>query len=830
LPSALESQPRNLSRSSAGVEHALRSLTQITSTRKKLLEWYRHELSTHFHHFILPHLHFWQEPVAVDQAATTLSRTVHILQQAQALYFSIGDPQALRRESRKHFDDFMAQAKRDFHATVLHALPRQRVHTTLVSYLYQTMAQSLKDGSEPSTCILDDHCRCTVTFALDVLAQLHHVGLGGSQGQRAFAHAVHRLMQGPAIQRRCFQVDWNGHKCIVPRLRAWIHETFVPALEQAVAALSGDSSMFLPTEQLVSAGLNSFGRLRTDALLDYVCTWPHSEAAVLDIREYVGSNGAPEKAHLCASFSQQIHRRLLHAGTSTTEILSVYINVIHVFRLLDSRGVLLEKVAIPIRSYLRSREDTASTIAASFLIDANRMEAHDYDHDKICIDIAKAVNESDIDAQEDRVLNWDDMEWLPDPIDAGPTYRSSKSDDVVAYIIALFEPDDFIKAFSTALGLHLLQGKKRDLSNEIRLVELLKSRLDASKLQHAEVMLRDMHDSATLNRRIDPNYGVEHPVVPPTPKEVRAAIPDEGIAFSGLHDRFKDRVSAKELLSSLKSVATRRRDLYFPKRVRNPSQYSEACGDHPHVQVKFEAKILSRFFWPQLRGGDFKIPHQIRQFKLRYEQEFAQTSGQRRLVWKPALDTATLHLELADRIVEEKNVEVWKLSIIDAFAKVRQGDDDEPPIIYDETVGVSVEQLMDGLHMPEEYVQSGISFWLTRRLLYEITTGRYAVLERLDMDVEFIAEPSQLEVEEAGGLMTDKEMLRQNAETYQNFILSMLQNQGAKEVEGPMGITNLLKMVMQGFPYGDAEILWLLGDMERQGKVMRQGDAWGVAG
>ena len=106
-------------------------------------------------------------------------------------------------------------------------------------------------------------------------------------------------------------------------------------------------------EQFVSMSISNLGRLRTLSLFDYVKSWPASKGAILDIWEYLNAGNQYDKAHVCQSFSDEIQRRLLHAGASTSEILSIYINVIHAFKLLDSRGVLLEKVAVPIRNYLR---------------------------------------------------------------------------------------------------------------------------------------------------------------------------------------------------------------------------------------------------------------------------------------------------------------------------------------------------------------------------------------------------------------------------------------------------------------------------------------------
>ena len=147
----------------------------------------------------------------------------------------------------------------------------------------------------------------------------------------------------------------------------------------------------------------------------------------------------------------------------------------------------------------QGREDTVGIIAASFLADVNQSDtAASTDVDKICLDITNEVANSTLEESRDtKMLNWDDMNWMPDPIDAGPDYKASKSEDVISYILGLFEQEEFIKEVTTVLAQHLLHSMDSEYVKETRLVELFKSRLDPSKLQAAEVMLKDMQDSVS---------------------------------------------------------------------------------------------------------------------------------------------------------------------------------------------------------------------------------------------------------------------------------------------------------------------------------------------
>jgi anaphase-promoting complex subunit 2 len=108
------------------------------------------------------------------------------------------------------------------------------------------------------------------------------------------------------------------------------------------------------------------------------------------------------------------------------EILQVYISLIRVFAVLDTKGVLVDRVARPIRRYLRDREDTVKVIVNGLLA-RPRVNAEDGARaDNNVDDLTDLATELDRDvhrlaqSDDDQEFDWDDMQWTPDPIDAGP--------------------------------------------------------------------------------------------------------------------------------------------------------------------------------------------------------------------------------------------------------------------------------------------------------------------------------------------------------------------------------------------------------------------------
>lgn len=126
---------------------------------------------------------------------------------------------------------------------------------------------------------------------------------------------------------------------------------------------------------------------------------------------------------MTSSLIRVLLHRLLHPGASTLEILQIYISSIRVFALLDPKGVLIDRISRPIRRYLRDREDTVKVIVTGLLADVDRGVADGGGQDDVLVDLAIELNEASERAalgEDDQDLDWDDMRWLPDPVDAGP--------------------------------------------------------------------------------------------------------------------------------------------------------------------------------------------------------------------------------------------------------------------------------------------------------------------------------------------------------------------------------------------------------------------------
>lgn len=134
--------------------------------------------------------------------------------------------------------------------------------------------------------------------------------------------------------------------------------------------------------------------------------------------------------------------------------------MIQAFHFLDQSDVLLNRVAFPLQLYLCSRQDTVRIIISGLL--SETVDPHGEPikpgGDKL-VELALLLDEgSGIGRADEEELDWHDLEWVPDPVDAGPGYKRSKSVDIIGTLIKYLGTQDiFIKEFQNIIAENLLQ-------------------------------------------------------------------------------------------------------------------------------------------------------------------------------------------------------------------------------------------------------------------------------------------------------------------------------------------------------------------------------------
>lgn len=259
------------------------------------------------------------------------------------------------------------------------------------------------------------------------------------------------------------------------------------------AVMHTDTSLDMWKPKLKYFMYKSFADLRISELFTIIVEYPDSLPAIKDLKSCL--EVTDQRKELIASLRSAFERRLLHPGANTSDILTQYVSAIRALHVLDPSGVILEQVCLPVRQYLRTREDTVRCIVTSLTDDSSTELA-----EELMRGDPRTVDDFGASDSED-----DDVKWMPAPSDADPDkiLSSRKAPDIISMLVNIYGSKDlFVSEYRTLLADRILSTFNYDTEKELRYLELLKLRFGESHLHFCEIMLKDVADSRRINSHI----------------------------------------------------------------------------------------------------------------------------------------------------------------------------------------------------------------------------------------------------------------------------------------------------------------------------------------
>lgn len=366
-----------------------------------------------------------------EQTSGALFEVVGVLQVAQAIYMHPVRNHIIPLVSDTGAYE-LSRITEAFHSLFAYSLcqpfslSQQGLQPHLQNFLQQRVSNILGVGTGGQAQEDSESTQQERRSTLKFMQSLNDVGLGGAKAQRVFAEVMSDALSNHV--QSAYAGRWTSPSTVPEELRGWIENQFARFIVEILNILKDENDgLDTPSPKVTLAdvekwqemGINKLGTLRTSELFDIIVDWDHgSQGAIEDLKRYV--TNPPARMRLTNSFSHVLSHRLLQPGASTTEILQVYIAIIRAFAVLDSKGVLLDRVARPIRRYLRERDDTVSIVVGGLLANPDD-ETNDPDVlVELAMEMNKSTNETGEDEIDDGELDWDNMSWMPDPVDAGP--------------------------------------------------------------------------------------------------------------------------------------------------------------------------------------------------------------------------------------------------------------------------------------------------------------------------------------------------------------------------------------------------------------------------
>lgn len=452
------------------------------SHTEDVMAWHDKQVRVHFLRQVLPQLVSIKH---LPNPEELLSKVIDLLHAAVRLYMKkfalITDSltPAQRSSSLQSFErDLSAIISNSITPLLTPSLP-----TILKSYIYHILAVPTSSrgtvfGKE------DPNTKASRQKLRTLISHLKSVGLAGEPFEITFAEIMNAAMTN-YVSIGCSGI-WSDEDpriinsariphSVLPRtarhsapsrcvlaLCDWIENRYAKLAVQVLSELQSNNSLvtLAQLEKWKEMGLSHLAALRSAELFDIVGHWPATKAALDDLRTSITT--PQRRLHLTDVFAEALNKKLLHPGASTLQILQTYIAMISSFHSLDASKVLLDRVAYPLQVYLCSREDTVRVIITGLLAEPPDPALGNQAHasDKL-YELAELLNhgEDQLGSRaNDDELDWHDMEWMPDPVDAGPGYKRSKSADIIGTLIGVLGSQDvFIKEFQSIMGDNLLK-------------------------------------------------------------------------------------------------------------------------------------------------------------------------------------------------------------------------------------------------------------------------------------------------------------------------------------------------------------------------------------
>ncbi|KAG9286326.1 hypothetical protein G9A89_014313 [Geosiphon pyriformis] len=278
------------------------------------------------------------------------------------------------------------------------------------------------------------------------------------------------------IQKTCGKVFDKPHlrrstNWLYSSLYSWLQVVLLPEIQANTE--TAKEKMTRWSQRLNYHFCMVFCDLRISQMFDLIVDFPESKPAIEDLLMCMDKLDQDHRYRLVQSLHSSFRKRLLIPGATTTDILKTYISTIKCLRLLDPPGVLLEKVTSSIRSYLRGRSDTVQCLVSCWMDEKNP-------NSELIEELGRATipvpDHEDENAEFDND-NWGT--WVPDPMDAGPNYKSTiyRSADITNILISIFDnPDVIIEEIQKQMAYRLLAITDYDTTKEALIFNIADSK------------------------------------------------------------------------------------------------------------------------------------------------------------------------------------------------------------------------------------------------------------------------------------------------------------------------------------------------------------------
>lgn len=383
---------------------------------------------------------------------------------------------------------------------------------------------------------------------------------------------------------------------ILTKMKSWIDIDVCDQLQPLL--VNYDDQQFL-RDSLLSVLYNMIISKRMEGLIDLINLYPQSKSTLDELNECLNNNNntnnnSSSNIHddIVSKFIDQINDELLLPSIGTTDIMKFYIKTIRCFLIIDHRGVMLDKVARPIREYLLRRSDTIYK-TVNGLLDSNPRSNELIEIHQELLNSSTTVNKTQMSVNAQSFAQY--LEWSPEPLEALPDFRVGKIDDIIDSFISIFDDkrvfiDEIVKMFSFQL-LKLTKDDYKIVLKDIKFkLALIKKKFQSSdnfggnEFNVVDIMIHDIDLSNSLDDSI--HRATYNPM---------GSIPTHGVFLSHLYWPTLSPATESKIMDIIPADIKNSIDEYSKKyQMLQKGRYLEFHADQSMVQCNIEVNGMEK--------------------------------------------------------------------------------------------------------------------------------------------------------------------------------------------------------------------------------------------
>lgn len=564
--------------------------------------------------------------------------------------------------------------------------------------------------------------------------------------------------------------------------------------------------------RLEQAATEEVGFARLEQVFEHIVDFPDSHGALSDLRGCIENAGM--RKHACSCVRSKLESRLLHAGASTSAVLSVYVGVQRALRVADPTGAVARAGAQPVEAYLRRRQDAHKQLVEALLHGPSDELGEMLEHEltqtnRLASHSVQSGGQRNIGDTTPRLHQLSgEVTALGDPGKEGSEDWQPPPWEIASQGLLVTQANDGVNDDLNHDGAAMIPSLA-----SISAFDGVEETEQCHGIDFAENALELESDALTVVA------GSSRKKSEGIVSELQRAIAERALRGKGNWSTERE-LQAVELLRIRLGESTMGSCEVMMKDLGDSPRYASACS----CPDWFEPMVVSEHFWPPLRDEcpQLQLPKEVDDAVENMCNEYKRLKAPRRLLRKPSVGFATVEVGGNEFIVPPIQAAAIKLF------------ENRQPFEH-----LTTDDVARALNVHAKAAQHALNAWVDRKVLarmhrdsYSVSTSMVSEQSPMQHDEEQHMETGSVDItrdqereeDDDDGGEADGEYEKEKEEEeeelmVERYVVGMLTNHGALHLDK---VHNMLKIFVEGGYNGTRDALKATLDrLVNQGKLTK---------